>query len=69
MKTLQKHLLLVAVSVGLTAIGMVMMNPHPASAAGSNPVQVVPNTTFARYVEAGLGFSNNQSSIREPPGH
>jgi hypothetical protein len=45
MKRLQKHLILVAVLVGLTTVST-MMNPYPACAASSSVVQVVPNIPF-----------------------
>ena len=56
MKRFQKHLILITVLVGLTALGMMMMSPHSASAAGSSPVQVVPNTLFGKTASGGAGL-------------
>ena len=55
MSRFKKHLILAAVLAGL-AIAGAMMNPHPASAASSNPVQIVPNIPFGNTVSGGFGL-------------
>jgi hypothetical protein len=54
MNRFKKHLILVAALAGLTTVGT-MMNPHPAAAASSSAVQVVPNIPFGNTVSNGAG--------------
>lgn len=56
MKELQKHLILVAILVGLATV-TIMMYPHSTSAASSSAVQVVPNNPFAKTGSNGSGFT------------
>jgi len=62
----KKHLILVAVFVGLAIVGT-MMNPHRASAVSSNPspVQIVPSAPFGDTESGGFG---QPSSITVPAG-
>ncbi len=63
MRRFKKHLILVAVFVGL-AIAGTMMKPHSASASSnSTPVQIVPNNQFG---QTGSGGSGLPSSITVP---
>ena len=62
MRRFKKHLILAAVLAGLSIAGA-MMNPHPASAASSSPVQIVPNFPFGHTVSGGFGLP---STIKVP---
>jgi hypothetical protein len=66
MKRFKKHLILVAVFVGLAIAGK-MMNPHPASAVSSNPslVQIVPSVPFGETESGGFGLP---TAIKVPAG-
>ncbi len=56
MKRFKKHLIWVAVFVGL-AIAGTMIKPHSASASSnSSPVQIVPNNPFGETNSGGFGF-------------
>jgi hypothetical protein len=54
MERFKKQLILVPVFVCFAIVGT-MMNPHPAAAAGSSAVQVVPNIPFGNTVSGGPG--------------
>jgi len=62
MKKFEKHLFLVGLLAGLT-VAATMVNPYPASAASSSPVQVVPNIPFGNTVSGGSGLP---STIKVP---
>lgn len=65
MKTLKPHWILI-VLLGVVTIGGVMLRPNPASAAGSSPVQLVPNILFGSTASGGAGLP---PTIKVPATH